>query len=314
MTSPMWSESGFCVGCGAALPRGSRFCNSCGAPVAAVSGVVGPPEVPPPPPEDDVPWLQEWPPPPPLDEVPPALPIPPVAAPGQQVEPLPVTAPTSTTSWWKGRRVLTMVLGGAAITVLAIGFVVTRDGDNGGGAAPTTGPTAVAASPGPTSQLTAPPTVAPTESAPASTAGPAPGSRYIGLTFPNGVPPTGVRELSGALIGETGHATSWMGGPEGDMFWLLREAGTDEQGSVTAWEVMDVVVWPPVTEDSAQVVTGGVRCDVDGAPVEGVAAVFPLVDEEWFTDPYAAWWADTRISRFVALPAGTRCQNEGYGV
>lgn len=211
---------------------------------------------------------------------------------------------------------LATALGGAALAVLVIGFVVTRDGDNGGGAAPTAGPTAVAASPGPTSQLTPPPTVAPRETTatPTSTTGPAPGSRYIGLTFPSGVPPTGVRELSGALIVDTGHATSWMDGPEGDMFWLLREAGTDEEGSVTSWEVMDVVVWPPVTEDSAQVVTGVVRCEVDQAPVEGVSGVFPFADEEWLTDPYAAWWADTRASRFVPLPASTRCQNDGYGV
>jgi hypothetical protein len=105
-----------------------------------------------------------------------------------------------------------------------------------------------------------------------------------------------------------------MAGPEGDMFWLLREAGTDAQGSVTAWEVMDVVLWPSPIDDSAQVVSGATLCEVDGAPVEGVAAVFPLNDEEWLVDPYAAWWADTRISRFVALPTSTRCQNEGFGV
>ncbi len=198
-----------------------------------------------------------------------------------------------------------IVLGGAAAAVLVVGLVLTLDGDNGGGVAPTTGPTAAASPETTTSQLTPPPTPA---------TGPAPGGRYVGLTFPTGVPPTGVRELSGALIVETGHATSWMDGPEGDMFWLLREAGTDADGSVTAWEVMDVVVWPHVTEDSAQVVTGAGRCEVDQAPVEGVSGVFPYADEEWLTNPYAAWWADTRISRFVPLPVSTRCQNQGFGV
>lgn len=141
-----------------------------------------------------------------------------------------------------------------------------------------------------------------------------PGGRYIGLTFPSGGSPPGVSELSGAMLADTVHATSWMTGPEGDMFWLLREAEIEADGSVAAWEVLDVVVWPPVTEDSAEVVSGAVPCELDGASVTDVAGIFPLVDAEWFTDPYAAWWADTRIGEFVPLPTRTRCRNEAYGV
>jgi hypothetical protein len=134
------------------------------------------------------------------------------------------------------------------------------------------------------------------------------------MVYANGETPAGVTELGGALIIGTGHATSWMSGPDGDMFWLLREAGTDADGSVTEWEVRDVVVWPPVTEDSAQVVSGAVRCLVDGADVAGVVAVFPLVDDEWFVDPYMAWWPDTGAGSFVPLPNSTTCVNEAYGV
>jgi hypothetical protein len=122
-----------------------------------------------------------------------------------------------------------------------------------------------------------------------------------------------VSELSGSLLADGVHATSWMAGPEGDMFWLLREAGTDDSGSVTAWQVLDVVLWPPVTEDSGQVMTGAVPCEVDGAPVDDVAGVFPLNDAEWLADPYAAWRADTQMGRLVPLPPTTRCRNEGYG-
>ncbi len=219
---------------------------------------------------------------------------------------------TGPTSWRRGA--LVWLLAGAAVVALAIGYRVIR----GGPATPPTSQPAPVASASPTAPSpsgTASPAEPSTPAPEPTSAAPAtPGSRYIGLVFPNGEPPPGISELGGALVADTGHATSWMAGPEGDMFWLLREAGSDASGSITQWEVRDVVVWPPVTEDSAQVVTGAVLCEVDGAPVAGVVAVFPFVDAEWFVDPYVAWWADTASGSFVSLPSSTRCRNEGYGV
>lgn len=208
-----------------------------------------------------------------------------------------------------------LILGGAALLV-SVGWLLgnqrtdSRSPSSASTSAATDGaPTPTAAVPSATGRVPDP-----SEAAAPSSPAPGPGSRYIGLTFPSDESPPGVSELSGALLADTVHATSWMTGPEGDMFWLLREAQTEADGSVAAWEVLDVVLWPPVTEDSAEVVSGAVPCELDGASVTDVAAIFPLVDAEWFTDPYAAWWADTRIGELVPLPARTRCLNEAYGV
>lgn len=224
-------------------------------------------------------------------------------------------APQETHRWRHQRAVVGLAIGGA-IVLATVGALMLRDR---GGDVPVPGPTAAAAaSPAPDGSVTEPPAATaspdPTASIAPEPTDPAPVEEYVGLTFPNGEPPAGITEFGGALIAGTGHATSWMAGPEGDMFWLLREAGATADGSISRWEVRDVVIWPPVTEDSAQVVTGAVRCEVDGAPVQGVVAVFPLVDEEWFVDPYFAWRADTTSGRFAPLPASTRCQNEAYGV
>ncbi len=98
------------------------------------------------------------------------------------------------------------------------------------------------------------------------------------------------------------------------MFWLLREAATDADGSVTAWRVSDVAVWPQVDATSARVVSGAVLCEIDGEASVGVVAVFPPAEGEWFTDPHAAWLADTAAGSLRRVAGAVRCVNEGYGV
>lgn len=213
------------------------------------------------------------------------------------------------------RRTLRRAVGLVAATTIAVigvGYLVTGDdGQPGAPRAPTESATPGLAS---TDTASPEPPIEPGSTPPPSPTIEPPERRYVGLTYPDGEPPSGVSELSGALLSDIENATSWMAGPEGDMFWLLAVADTDPGGSATAWQVLDVALWPPVTEDSAQVVTGAVRCEVDGVSVDDVAGVFPLADSEWLIDPYAAWRADTTGGRLVPLPASTRCQNEASGV
>ena len=96
----------------------------------------------------------------------------------------------------------------------------------------------------------------------------------------------------------------------GDRVWT-----STMDGSVTAWQVGDVVAWPQVEDRrSAQVVSGAVLCEIDGETADGVVAVFPAAEGEWFTDPYAAWQADTRSGKLRPVSGSLRCLNEGYGV
>ena len=196
---------------------------------------------------------------------------------------------------------------GAVVVLAGVAALVVADGGNTPPSVQTPAADS-ASSPTPSTPESAAP--ATPDAAPAGS-----GARYIGLTYPSGDPPAGVGELGGGLLVDTEYATAWMSGPEGDMFWLLREAGTDPDGSVTAWQVGDVVAWPQVEDRrSAQVVSGAVLCEIDGETADGVVAVFPAAEGEWFTDPYAAWQADTRSGKLRPVSGSLRCLNEGYGV
>jgi hypothetical protein len=131
-------------------------------------------------------------------------------------------------------------------------------------------------------------------------------------------PPAGITEIGGASIGVASddvaaHLVSWMNGPEGDMFWLLRvDLYTDRVEQVT---VTDVVLFPPLEQDVGDVVVMGTSpCELDGAAVDGVVGIFPYNGQEWLTDPYAVWWVDEIGETFVELPSTTVCMDEGYGV
>lgn len=95
------------------------------------------------------------------------------------------------------------------------------------------------------------------------------------------------------------------------MLWLERVAERDAK-NVLGWEVLDVLVLPPVKKGQILATS---YCFIGKEYEPEVFAIFDYKDKQYFTRARRAWRANRLVGRFEEIPTkNIRCQNEGRGV
>jgi hypothetical protein len=95
------------------------------------------------------------------------------------------------------------------------------------------------------------------------------------------------------------------------MLWLERVAERNAK-SVLRWEVLDVLVLPPVKKNQ---VLAASYCFIGKEYEPEVFAIFNYQDKQYFTRARRAWRANRFEERFEEIPTkNIRCENEGWGV
>ncbi len=286
----------FCGECGERIDDGSRFCGSCGHPVAEP----GPPSGPPP----TVP----------TEVVPTAAPVPP----WRRLLPVVVAVGTvglglillfSTADEGSSPNVSTsntpVVTDLAATTTLAPATT----------SAPTTiPPTTTPETAAPPATTAAPP--ATTAAPPATTAAPppvdVPPSAPIGAQWVNdgSLPSPDFEWLGGDYVIDLGYVVDLMYGPDGYQIWLA--AVTDDSSEFLTVRLDDAVAID-LTERT-DTILGSTPCSIDGQPTSGVVGVFLFSDQPQLTESVSVWVIDPAAGRLVPVGGSVVCENEGYGV
>lgn len=144
-------------------------------------------------------------------------------------------------------------------------------------------------------------------------------SQYIGYKYngvnPDNLLPIGVKYLGGGLISDSnvepiyGIASVTKGKTQ--MLWLEISTGKTADGSVSGWQVKDVLVFPPLTKNQSfhYSYDPSVSCQQNKTePVKLVVLGEILVKQGRFKAS-RAWIANTKTEKFEEIPVrGLRCE------
>ncbi|MGG6297593.1 hypothetical protein ACQ4M4_24630 [Leptolyngbya sp. AN02str] len=146
------------------------------------------------------------------------------------------------------------------------------------------------------------------------------GARYPGDGMPSADMELLAASMLPALRGTEGGITHAKQNGQ-HLVWLQVPAATDAQGSITEWEIVDVVAVPPAIsqqlEANESTLFIGGRCRRQGdMSAADIVAVMARAETEWFETEQLVWQIDAQNARLQEVPAGDielQCENPNLG-